>query len=109
MGGAVLAPPSSAGGASWITPERPAYVPADVAVFEGRFWQGSNEVTIADSPYLAYLLPRNRCIDGLRVAPAAIPIGELVVSRVGVDVFLTTSLERRERVFMRHLRHCQPD
>jgi hypothetical protein len=86
MGG-LLATPASAGGASWISPKRSAYVPADVAVFEGRFWEGSNEVTIADGPYLAYLLPANRWFQGLRVPSAAIPIGELVVTRIGVDVF----------------------
>jgi hypothetical protein len=86
MGG-VLTTPASAGGASWISPERSAYVPADVAVFQGRFWEGSNEVSIADGPFIAYLLPANRWFQGLRVPSAAIPIGELVVTRIGVDVF----------------------
>jgi hypothetical protein len=84
---AMLTAPASAGGASWISSKRSAYLPADLAVFQGRFWEGANDVTLADGPYLAYLLPANRWFDSPRIPSAAIPIGELDVRRIGAYVY----------------------
>jgi hypothetical protein len=86
--GAVLpTAPASAGGGSWISPERSAYLPAEVAVFQGRFWEGSDEVRLEQGPFVAYLLPHSRWINGLRVPSAAIPVGELTITRIDGGVF----------------------
>jgi len=86
--GAVLpTAPASAGGGSWISPDRSAYLPAEVAVFQGRFWEGSDEVRLEKGPFVAYLLPNSRWINGLRVPGAAIPVGELTITRIDGGVF----------------------
>ncbi len=84
---ALLPTPASAGG-GWSIPERSAYVPAQVASVQGTFWEGSTGEAIADGPYIAYLLPADRWIQGFRVPEAAIPVGKVTITRLDGDGFL---------------------
>lgn len=72
LGVAVLLPTPASAGGGWSTPGRSAYVPAEVAVVQGTFWEGTSGEAIAAGPYIAYLLPANRWIQGHRVPEAAI-------------------------------------
>jgi hypothetical protein len=74
-----LWPSTAAAGGSWLTPRRSTYVPGDLAVVRGSFGTGSYSGEVDDGPYVAYLLPANRWIEG-RNLPRAIPLGELVVT-----------------------------
>jgi hypothetical protein len=80
LGGVALLPASASAGGGWSTPGRPSYVPAEVAVVRGTFWAGATEGTISDGPYIAYLLPANRWIQGHTVPEAAIPVGEVMIT-----------------------------
>jgi hypothetical protein len=84
--GLFSAGPASAGG-SWITPDRPAYVPADIAVFRGNFSTGSYEGRMEDGPYVAYLLPRNQWIQSYTVPESAIRAGVLRITRASRHLF----------------------
>ncbi|MGH2680684.1 MAG: hypothetical protein ACRDG8_09445 [Actinomycetota bacterium] len=81
-----MAGTASAGG-SWLVPERSALVPAETAVFEGDFSSGSLEGRISDGPYLAFLLPQARWMQGHVVPPAAIQLGELEIVRTNEYLF----------------------
>jgi hypothetical protein len=82
----VLAGPAFAGG-SWLAPERSAYVPAEIAVFQGDFGSGSLEGRTADGPFVAYLLPLNRWINDQVVPASAIRLGELMIVRMSEHHF----------------------
>jgi hypothetical protein len=71
---------ASAGG-SWLYPDRNVYEPGDVSRVHGSFGTGSLEGTLADGPYVAYLLPENAWIEDTRVPEAAIRLGELRIVR----------------------------
>jgi hypothetical protein len=88
LGVAVLPTTSASAGGGWSTPERSAYVPAQVAVVKGTFWEGTTGEAIAGGPYIAYLLPANRWIQGHRVPESAIPVGEVMIDRMDGDGFL---------------------
>jgi hypothetical protein len=88
LGGVALLPTSASAGGGWSTPGRSSYVPAQVAVVRGTFWAGATEGTIADGPYIAYLLPANRWIQGHRVPEVAIPVGEVMITRMDGHSFL---------------------
>ncbi|HYY09279.1 MAG TPA: hypothetical protein VFA25_11820 [Actinomycetota bacterium] len=75
-----LWPSPAAAGGSWLTPRRPTYVPGEVAIVGGGFGTGSYAGEIDDGPFIAYLLPANRWIEGRNLPKAAIPVGELVIS-----------------------------
>jgi hypothetical protein len=79
--GALLPSPVSAGG-GWISPARSTYVPAQVAVAQGTFWDTPGEETIEDGPFMAYLLPASRWIDGREVQTAGIRVGEVAITRM---------------------------
>lgn len=87
LGVAIPTTSASAGG-GWSTPERSAYVPAQVAIVQGTFWQDTTGEAIAGGPYIAYLLPANRWIQGHRVPESAIPVGQVMIDRMDGDVFL---------------------
>jgi hypothetical protein len=78
-----LVPASSASaGGSWIYPDRGAYVPGDLARLHGGFSpNGAYVGTIADGPYIAYLLPQGTSIERTKVPPSAISLGELRIVR----------------------------
>jgi hypothetical protein len=86
--GVALLPSSAGAGGGWSTPRRSAYVPAQVAIVRGTFWEGSTGEAIADGPYIAYLLPANRWIQGHRVPEAAIPLGQVMITRMDGHGFL---------------------
>ena len=88
LGGVALLPTSASAGGGWSTPERSAYVPAQVASVSGTFWEGSTGEPIADGPYIAYLLPADRWIQGFRVPEAAISVGQVTITRLDGDGFL---------------------
>ena len=88
LGGVALLPTSASAGGGWSTPGRSAYVPAQVATVRGTFWEGSTGELIADGPYFAYLLPANRWIQGQRVPEAAIPVGQVMITRMDAHAFL---------------------
>jgi hypothetical protein len=88
LGGVALLPTSASAGGGWSTPGRSSYVPAQVAVVRGTFWAGATEGTIADGPYIAYLLPANRWIQGHRVPEVAIPVGEVMITPMDGHSFL---------------------
>ena len=88
LGVAVLLPTPAGAGGGWSTPGRSAYVPAEVAVVQGTFWEGTSGEAIADGPYIAYLLPANRWIQGHRVPEAAIPVGQVMITRMDGHGFL---------------------
>jgi hypothetical protein len=88
LGGVALLPTSASAGGGWSTPGRSAYVPAQVASVRGTFWEGSTGEAIADGPYIAYLLPANGWIQGHRVPEAAIPVGQVMITRMDGDGFL---------------------
>ncbi len=87
LGVAVLPTTSASAGGGWSTPERSAYVPAEVAIVQGTFWQDTTGET-ANGPYIAFLLPANRWIQGHRVPEAAIPVGQVMITRTEGDGFL---------------------
>ncbi len=87
LGVAVLPTSANAGG-GWSVPGRSAYVPAEVAIVQGTFWEGSTGEAIADGPYIAYLLPANRWIQGHRLPESAIPVGQVMISRIDGPGFL---------------------
>lgn len=75
----VPATPARAGGAV-MQPDRSAYLPGEVAIVYGSFSKnGAYEGTLADGPYIAYLLPVGAWIEGTRVPDVAIALGELVI------------------------------
>lgn len=86
--GVALLPTSASAGGGWSIPERSAYVPAEVAVVRGTFWEGSTGEASGKGPYIAYLLPANRWIQGHRVPEAAIPVGQVMITPTNGDVFL---------------------
>jgi hypothetical protein len=88
LGGVAVLPTSASAGGGWSTPGRSAYVPAQVAIVRGTFWEGSTGEAIADGPYVAYLLPANRWIQGHRVPEAAIPVGQVMITRMDGHGFL---------------------
>jgi hypothetical protein len=88
LGGVALLPSSASAGGGWSTPGRSAYVPAQVAIVRGTFWEGSTGEAIADGPYIAYLLPADRWIQGHRVPEAAIPVGQVMITRMDGHGFL---------------------
>lgn len=88
LGWVALLPTSASAGGGWSTPGRSGYVPAQVAVVRGTFWEGSRGEAIADGPYIAYLLPANRWIQGHRVPVAAIPVGQVMITRMDGHGFL---------------------
>ena len=89
LGGVALLPTAAGAGGGWSTPERYTYVPAQVAVVQGTFWEvRSAGEAIADGPYIAYLLPANRWINGHRVPEAAIPVGQVTITRTDGGGFL---------------------
>jgi hypothetical protein len=87
LGVAVLPTSASAGG-GWSTPERSAYVPDQVAIVEATISEGSTGEAIGEGPFIAYLLPANRWIQGGRVPEAAIPVGQVMVTLTDGDRFL---------------------
>lgn len=87
LGVALLPTPANAGG-GWSVPGRSAYVPTEVATVQGTFWEVSSGASIADGPYIAYLLPANRWIQGHRVPESAIPVGQVMTSRIDGPGFL---------------------
>jgi hypothetical protein len=87
LGGVALLPTAASAGGGWSTPGRSSYVPAQVAVVRGTFWAGATEGTISDGPYIAYLLPARRWIQGHRVPEAAIPVGEVMITRMAGHSF----------------------
>jgi hypothetical protein len=89
LGGVALLPTSAGAGGGWSIPGRSAYVPAQVAIVQGTFWEGSTGEAIADGPFIAYLLPANRWIQGHRVPEAAIPVGQVMITRMDGGGFLS--------------------
>jgi hypothetical protein len=67
-----LLPTSASAGGGWSTPERSAYVPAQVAIVQATIWEDSTGKAIGDGPFIAYLLPAHRRIQGGKVPEAAI-------------------------------------
>jgi hypothetical protein len=88
LGGVPLFPTSASAGGGWSTPERSAYVPGEVAIVQATISKGSTEEAIGDGPFIAYLLPENRRIQGGRVPEAAIPVGQVMVARTDGHRFL---------------------
>ncbi|MGH2640719.1 MAG: hypothetical protein ACRDGO_03360, partial [Actinomycetota bacterium] len=89
LGGVALLPSPASAGGGWSTPGRSAYEPADVAIIQGSFGGGATAAeSIADGPYVAYLLPANRWIHRGRLPKAAIPVGEVMITRTDLDGFL---------------------
>jgi hypothetical protein len=64
VGGVALLPTSASAGGGWSTPERSAYVPAQVAIVQATISEGSTGEVSANGPFIAYLLPANRRIPG---------------------------------------------
>jgi hypothetical protein len=85
----VLVPARGMAGGSWLQPERPGYGVGEIATLRTTFYSGSLEGTIADGPYVAYLLPIGSTgIDD----PDAIPVGEIEmrpVSGTGIAARVT--------------------
>jgi hypothetical protein len=88
--GVALLPTSASAGGGWSTPERSAYVPDQVAIVQATIWEGSKGEAIADGPFIAYLLPANRWIQGGRLPEAAIPVGQVIVTRTHGHEFLAS-------------------
>jgi hypothetical protein len=88
LGGVALLPTSASAGGGWSTPGRSAYVPGQVAIVQATISEGSTGEAIGDGPFIAYLLPENRRIQGGRVPEAAIPVGEVMVTRTDGHEFL---------------------
>jgi hypothetical protein len=88
LGGMALLPTSASAGGGWSTPERSAYVPAQVAIVEATISEGSTGEAITDGPFIAYLLPANRRIQGGRVPEAAIRVGQVMITRMDGHRFL---------------------
>ena len=108
LGGvALLSTPARAGG-GWSTPGRSAYVPAQVAVVRGTFWEGSTGETFADRSFVAYLLPANRWIQGHRVPEAAIPVAPVEITRAAGDTYVADVAFRVPDVpaGLYHIQYC---
>jgi hypothetical protein len=88
VGGVALLPTSASAGGGWSTPERSAYVPAQVAIVQATISEGSMGEVSANGPFIAYLLPANRRIQGGRVPEAAIPVGQVMITRMDGHRFL---------------------
>lgn len=88
LGGVALLPTSASAGGGWSTPERSAYVPAQVAIVQATIWEDSTGEAIGDGPFIAYLLPANRWIQGGRVPEAAIPVDQVMITRIVGHRFL---------------------
>jgi hypothetical protein len=88
LGGMALLPTSASAGGGWSTPGRSAYVPAQVAIVQATISEGSTGEAIGDGPFIAYLLPENRRIQGGRVPEAAIPVGQVMITRMDGHRFL---------------------
>jgi hypothetical protein len=88
LGGVALFPTSASAGGGWSTPERSAYVPAQVAIVQATISEGSTGEAIGDGPFIAYLLPENSRIQGGRVPGAAIPVGQVMITRTVGHEFL---------------------
>jgi hypothetical protein len=88
LGGVALLPTSASAGGGWSTPERSAYVPAQVAIVQATIWEDSRGEAIADGPFIAYLLPAKSWIQGGRVPEAAIPVGQVMITRIAGQRFL---------------------
>ena len=88
LGGVALLPTSASAGGGWSTPERTAYVPAQVAIVQATIWEDSSGEAIGDGPFIAYLLPANRWIQGGRVPEAAIPVDQVMITRITGQRFL---------------------
>jgi hypothetical protein len=82
LGGVALLPTSASAGGGWSTPERSAYVPGQVAIVQATIWEDSTGEAIGDGPFIAYLLPANRWIQGGRVPKAAIPVDQVMITRI---------------------------
>jgi hypothetical protein len=82
-----LVPASAArAGGSWMYPDRGAYVPGDLARLHGGFSpNGAYVGTVADGPYIAYLLPQGTSIERTRVPPRAINLGEVRIVRADYE------------------------
>ena len=79
---AAVAPPSSAGGSSWVF-EREHFQPGDtVFVWAQVAWAHNPSLgTPDDGPYRAYVVPSSPdALDGHPLDGAATPVGELVIS-----------------------------
>jgi hypothetical protein len=87
LGGVALLPTSASAGGGWSTPERSAYVPAQVAIVQATISEAPGEA-IGDGPFIAYLLPANRRIQGGSVPEAAIPVGQVMITRMDGHWFL---------------------
>ena len=88
LGGVILLPAAAGAGGGWSTPERSAYEPAQVAIVQATISEGSTGEAIGDGPFIAYLLPANRWIQGGRLPEAAIPVGQVMVTRTDGHEFL---------------------
>jgi hypothetical protein len=88
LGGMALFPTSASAGGGWSTPGRSAYVRDQVAIVQATISEGSTGEAIADGPFIAYLLPVNRRIQGGRVPEAAIPVGQVMITPTGGHGFL---------------------
>lgn len=88
LGGMALLPTSASAGGGWSTPEQSAYVPAQIAVIQATISEGSTGEAIGDGPFIAYLLPENRRIQGGKVPEAAIPVGQVMITRTDGHEFL---------------------
>lgn len=86
--GVALLPTSASAGGGWSIPGRSAYVPAEVAIVQGTFSESTTGEASAKGPYIAYLLPANRWIQGHRVPEAAIPVDQVMITPTNGDVFL---------------------
>jgi hypothetical protein len=84
---ALIPTPASAGG-GWSVPGRSSYVPNQIASVRGTFWEGSAGEAIADGPFIAYLLPTDRWIQGFRVPEAAVPVGQVMITRRDVHGYV---------------------
>ena len=87
LGGVALLPTSASAGGGWSIPERTAYVPAQVAIVQATIWEDSTGEAIGDGPFIAYLLPANRWIQGGRVPEAAIPVDQVMITRIAGQRF----------------------
>jgi len=88
LGGMALVPTSASAGGGWSTPERSAYTPAQVAIVQATISESSTGEVSANGPFIAYLLPANRRIQGGRVPEAAIPVGQVMITRIDGRRFL---------------------
>jgi len=72
--------PATAGG-SWLETRRDHYAVGERAVARGSFGRGYLDGTVADGPFTAYLVPRDRSLPrGANVPSWAIPLGRMEIS-----------------------------